>query len=321
MRFVEPKSEIIVQNSGIDGIYELATKCGYICYKTDKEITPESAKKFISALSKSGHGSVLEHGTVYLKTNWDTVKDWKEKVLPIKYDKNHFSKVVYVSGEDNNITAYITTNLRVLVENGWMDDLKYICEPTPYHERRVTVRFWMDRVGSQSCMRHRGENGISFSQESTRYCDYSNEEKFGDGGIKFSIPHWTDEKSINNVLEDTDNWVGTLGLIHKQYLKEIVEEKKTEPIFDKLYYWLAGNDFCEFCYLKLLDSELKAEDARAILPLDINTEFAMTAFVSDWKHFFDLRADGTTGRPHPDINKIAVSLKEDFIKYGYLKDE
>ena len=318
MIFIEPKCSVVKQSSGIDGIYEIATKCGYICYKTTKEITPERAKKFIDALYKSGHCSVLEHGTVYLKSSWNTVEDWQEKVLPVKYSKNHFSKVNYVSDDKNNITGYITTNLRVLYENGWLDDLKYLCEPTEYHEKRVTVNFWMDRVGSQSAMRHRGENGISFSQESTRYCDYSNENKFGDDGIKYSIPHWTDKDSINKILEDKDNWLGILGLIHKQYLREKVEEKKSEPIFDKLCYWLAANDFAEFCYMKLMDCNLKAEDSRYVLPLGINTEFAMTAFVSDWKHFFDLRAKGTTGRPHPDIQKLVIKLEEEFKQNGYI---
>lgn len=318
MRFVEPKFEIIKQNPGIDGIYEIATKCGYICYKTDKEITPESSRKFVEILNKSGHRSVLEHGTVYLKCTWST-KNFSEKVVPIKYQKNHFSKVNFVSGEDNTLTGYVTTNLRVMIENGWMDDLQYLCEPTEYHEKRVTVRFFMDRVGSQSVMRHRGENGIGFSQESTRFCNYSNETKFGEGGIKFNIPHWTNREEIENTINNEDEWLGRLGLIHKEYLKSMVEEKTTEPLFDKLSYWLAANDFCEFCYFKLIECGLLAEDARGILPLDINTEFAMTAFVSDWKHFFDLRADGTTGKPHPDINRIAIPLKEEFIRNGYLK--
>ena len=126
-------------------------------------------------------------------------------------------------------------------------------------------------------------------------------------------------EEIENTINNEDEWLGRLGLIHKEYLKSMVEEKQTEPLFDKLSYWLAANDFCEFCYFKLLDCGSLAEDARGILPLDINTEFAMTAFVSDWKHFFDLRADATTGKPHPDINRIAVPLKEEFIKNGYLK--
>lgn len=319
MNFIEPKCSIIKQNPGIEGIYEIATKCGYICYKTEKEITPESAKKFINALYKSGHGSVLEHGTVYLKCVWDTVEDWKEKVLPIKYSKNHFSKVNYVSEGDNKIIGYITTNLRVIYENDWFDDLKYLCEPTEYHERRVTVDFLIDRVGSQSAMRHRGENGNSFSQESTRYCDYSDNEKFGEEGIKYSVPHWTNKEDILKVINDKDNWLGTLGLVHKEYLKSKVIGARTECLFDKLIYWLAANDFSEFCYMQLIHCGMKPEDARGILGLDINTEFAMTAFVSDWEHFFALRVDGVTGRPHPDIQKIATELKNKFIENGYIK--
>lgn len=50
---------------------------------------------------------------------------------------------------------YVTTNLRVLVENGWLYDLKYLCEPTEYHERRITVHFVCDRGVSHEFVRHR----------------------------------------------------------------------------------------------------------------------------------------------------------------------
>lgn len=311
MRFIIPKVEILKQKEGLDGIYELAAKCGHICYKSEKEITPESAKKFIDALYKKGHGSVLEHGTVYLKCKWNTVDDWQEKILPIKYSKNHFSKVNYVQEDENNITGYITTNLRVLYENHWLEDLKYLCEPTEYHEKRITVKFLMDRVGSQSCMRHRGSNGISFSQESTRYCDYSRKEKFGKDGINYSIPHWTNKETIENVDNIKKNI--QYKVIHEQYLHE-KDFETTKPFCDKIYYWLAACDFAEFCYMKLIDCGMNAEDARYVLPLGINTEFAMTAFVSDWKHFFSLRVDGSTGKSHPDIQKISTELKQLFVE-------
>jgi len=45
-----------------------------------------------------------------------------------------------------------------------------------------------------------------------------------------------------------------------------------------------------------------------------------TAFISDWKHFFDLRALGTTGAPHPDAKILALPLMEEFKAKGYLKD-
>lgn len=61
--------------------------------------------------------------------------------------------------------AYVTMNYRHIIENGWMDDLKYLCEPTEHHERRVTVKFICDRGVSHEFVRHRV---FSFAQESTR---------------------------------------------------------------------------------------------------------------------------------------------------------
>ena len=51
--------------------------------------------------------------------------------------------------------AYITMNYRHIVENGWLDDLQYICEPTEYHEKRVAVKFICDRGVSHELVRHK----------------------------------------------------------------------------------------------------------------------------------------------------------------------
>lgn len=72
-------------------------------------------------------------------------------------------------------------------------------------------------------------------------------------------------------------------------------------------------------YLSLVkDDGLKPQDARTILPLDTNTELIHTAFVSDWKHFFDLRSKGTTGKPHPDIEVLATPLMNEFKERGLI---
>ena len=61
--------------------------------------------------------------------------------------------------------AYVTMNYRHIIENNWLDDLKYLCEPTEYHEKRTTVKFICDRGISHELVRHRT---FSFAQESTR---------------------------------------------------------------------------------------------------------------------------------------------------------
>ena len=182
---------------------------GRTAYKSEDRITEGSAKKFVEALMKLKHGAVLEHGTVYL-----TIPDREPdefgradygNVGVGDYGSNKYSKVTYRNyyQEPNEtqkdycskiprVTTYVTTNLRVLMENGWMDDLQYLCEPTEYHERRITAKFICSRSIAQEITRHRV---FSFLMESQRYVSY-NKDKFG-GEITFIIPEWVKTR-VNN---------------------------------------------------------------------------------------------------------------------------
>ena len=90
------------------------------------------------------------------------------------------------------------------------------------------------------------------------------------------------------------------------YLGDDVQE------WDALRYWLFGNLATEYSYLNMLRLGRTAQEARTVLALDTRTELVHTAFISDWKHFFDLRALGTTGKPHPDAKILAEPLMEEF---------
>jgi len=79
--------------------------------------------------------------------------------------------------------VYITTNARVIFENGWEDDLQYMCEPTEFHEKRITVKFITSIGICREILRHRH---MSFLNESTRYCNYS-KGKFN-SELTFIIP-------------------------------------------------------------------------------------------------------------------------------------
>ena len=212
-----------------------------------------TAEDFVGMLMKSGHGAMLEHGTVYL--------DCPETIF-WKYNSNKFSKVIAVdTGETIGkgiytspiYKYYVTTNLRVLVENDWLDDLKYVCEPTEYHAKRVMVRFICDRITSQSIVRHRT---MSFAQESTRYCNYS-KDKFGHE-LVFIEPSWEFPTS------DTVN------------VRERFEAMLNEA---------------EANYMELIALGCKPQEARSVLLSSIKTEIVVTGFIDDWKHFFELRCD------------------------------
>lgn len=76
---------------------------------------------------------------------------------------------------------------------------------------------------------------------------------------------------------------------------------------------------CEKDYITMVREYLTPQQARQVLPNALKTELVMTGFTSDWNHFFDLRARGTTGAPHPDAKALAEPLMGEFYKRGYIK--
>lgn len=290
MKLIKPSFEIWEQPTGLEGVCKQIERVGRVCYKSEDKITEDSAKPFVDRMIKSGHGAMLEHGTVYLAMPMETI-------LPIeangwgKYTKNPYSKGFKVCEVDGQKRVAVTTNLRVLVENGWLDDLKYICEPTEYHERRVTVHFVCDRGVSHEFVRHRV---MSFAQESTRYCNYS-KDKFGNE-LTFIQPCWLDDERLK-----------LYGPYHT-----IIRDKSPESIF------IANLNNAERDYLDLISLGWKPQEARAILPNSLKTELVVTGFTSDWNHFFDLRARGTTGAPHPQAKELAEPLMEEFVTRKYI---
>lgn len=295
MRLIKPSFEIIEQQAGLEGMYKQIELAGRTCYKSEDKITEDSAKGFVERMIKSGHGAMLEHGTVYLLTPFET-NTWK-------YKTNKYSKVVDIAKEEMNNRSAVTTNYRVLVENGWLDDLKYLCEPTEYHARRITVHFVCDRGVSHEFVRHRV---MSFAQESTRYCNYS-KDKFGNE-LTFIIPNWLDIPEGN--YEIPAFW-------DKETCKLMSKYAGDENTYASIQTFLSGIGLSEQQYLSLIEDGWKPQQARAILPNALKTELVMTGFASDWKHFFELRC---ASNAHPQAQELAIPLKEEFVKRGYFNE-
>jgi thymidylate synthase (FAD) len=264
MKLIKPSFEIIEQAPGIQGVKKQIELAGRTCYKSEDKITDTSCEEFVNRMVNSGHGAMLEHGTVYL-----TVPGDAEDLDGVYADfvENPYSKV-----NDDGYNLHITTNYRVLVENNWLYALDYQCEPTEHHEKRITVRFICDRGVSHEFVRHRVS---SFAQESTRYCNYM-KDKFGTS-VSFIYPEW---------LQDSE------------YL-EFEEDCR----------------ILEIMYAKWINKGWTAQQARYFLPTGVKTELIMTAFVSDWNHFFDLRCHSTA---HPQARELAIPLREEFIKKGFI---
>ena len=275
MRLIKPSVEILEQGPGLQGIYDMIELCGKTSYKSEVK-GGEEAKKFVDARINEGHYAVLEFGTVYLKVPAELGSDdwWLFELANNKYTQTFWQ---------SNFN-YITTNLRVLVENGWTEALKYLCEPAEHHAKRYTAMVITDRGVTHEIVRHRA---FSFCQESTRYCNYS-KDKFGNE-LTFIKPS---EMEFRDPAETGKPFTAGESL----FIKSCREAEEN--------------------YMEFLNRGFTPQQARAVLPNAIKTEICVCGFEDAWKHFFDLRYRGTTGKPHPDMLNVATMLHDKFKAKG-----
>lgn len=299
MKLIKPSFEIWEQPSGLEGVYKQIERAGRICYKSEDKITEDSAKSFVDRMIKSGHGAMLEHGTVYLYNPGD-----KQMLDMIKrYSENPYSRLKVVKADSTGAIiepVWITTNYRVIVENNWEKDLIYYSpNPVPLHPKRITVHFVCDRGVSHEFVRHRV---MSFAQESTRYCNYS-KDKFGNE-CTFIYPNW-----FNKYFEDN---YSNLNIRDWQTGLDIACAETN---------WIYAMLYAEKAYFSSISNGMKPQQARTVLPNSLKTELVMTGFVSDWKHFFKLRVERLAkGKPHPQASELATPLYEEFVARGYINN-
>ena len=174
MKVIKPSIEILSKESYED-MLEIIELAGRTCYKSEDNITYDSAERFIKSLMNKNHKSVLEHA-------------------------------------------------------------------------KVTIRVICDRGVTHEIVRHRM---ASYSQESTRYCNYS-KDKFGN----------------------------EITVIKPCFLEEDTK---------KYYLWLKTCENCEKAYFEMLNMGMTPQEARDILPNSLKTEIVMTMNISSWRNFLELR--------------------------------
>lgn len=297
MRLIKPKVEIINQKPGVEGLFKHMELCARTCYKSEDKITEDNARKFIdNVIVARGHTAMLEHGTVYLKIPYGIMYDtgyFSNEAIATKYIDNPYSIV-----QNSQIYDYwcVTSNYRVLLQNGWLDDLQYLCEPTEYHVRRITVRFICDMGVAREFCRHRV---FSFAQESTRYCNYS-KAKFGKE-LNCIIPCW-----YKNMFEGNSY---NIELCHTYDLTISEGLSRTEAA------WIQAMCEAESTYFGLLTEGEPAQQARNVLPLALKTELIMTGTDEQWAGFFNLRCARDA---HPQARELAIELRDRMILAGYI---
>lgn len=170
--------------------------------------------------------------------------------------------------EDKITDDSCTKFVQMIIKNGHHSVLE--------HES-VSVRIICDRGVTHEIVRHRI---ASYSQESTRYCDYAG------GHLTFIIPSWLD-------------------IIPGEYV-ELKELNNPDS------YWFNHMLWSEKTYRYQRNSGWKPEQARSILPNSLKTEIVMSANLREWRHFFTLR---TSAKAHPQMREIAIPMLNAFKQF------
>lgn len=300
MKLINQSFEVLEQKDfSLVGIKKFIERCGRVSHKSEDRITEDSAETFVERMMKMKHLSTCEFGTVYLYIDYHNPSFGK---IIDKYSSNEYSKCIVFPNE-----VCISSNYRVLVENNWLDDLKYLCEPTEYHHKRYTVKFICDRGILAEFTRHRK---FSFMAESTRYCNYS-KNKFNNE-LTFIKPCWVDENNFpKGIYHTKDDW----GSLFCEFYYEATEEGKNDGlIVSPERNFIFSLQTSEQLYFSLLKNGWKPEQARNILPLCLKTELYMCGFAEDWEKFFELRCSSAA---HPQARELAIPLQEKFKELGY----
>ena len=279
MRIIKASVEIFdIEDEMIN--WEAARKsefCGRVCYNSISRIVEGSATKFVLEKADMGHGSILEHGPIYLKRINASISPDKadeiRRVLDSVYtvigygDVDIYTNLRVVQKEAPNLFRAILQRDSI---EAW--GIEFVRVPDNDPNRLVTVKYIIDRGVSHETVRNRGDwPGNSFSQESTRYCNFSKEKE----GSEITV--------IEPCFWDSES-----------------EEYKI---------WRDCCEYVEKGYMKLISLGATPQEARSVLPNSLKTILMMTSSLIGWHDFLRLR---TPVAAHPQMREVSIPQLEMF---------
>ena len=330
MRIINAGYEILSEQKNLMKKIELVART---CYKSEDLITEDSCVKMVNNLIQRQHYAMLEHATLVLNVDSNSFNDalglvnHLEKGLKLRKDYKTFKS--YLNFTDYNAYYIISGNIRAWLEflNECVEAIgkiplffkKYLEQNKTDDNLVLFKSFYQENGGmfvypeeeiwccqikdtSKLSIRERlihetlsvkftVDRGVthelvrmrdcSFAQESTRYRNYS-KGKFGNEITVIKPCFWN---------EDTE-------------------------VFNE---WKMGCEESEKSYFILLNEGATPQEARDVLPTSVKADIIMTTNIREWVHILELRALGTTGKPHPQMEEVMIPLAKELAS-GLLSD-
>lgn len=297
MKFIKQSVEHIHNPVNADQLTMLRNMelVGRTCYKSEDKITDDSAERFVKMLMKRGHEAMLEHARISFAVFGNNV-DWFQSDITVAQfiSVSVCSRSIFFSAnvrawreylrvtKDERLYTYLVDKYPSLFEDLGFTKTEQHYGMRSYDPEHVIPGILPDEQDAKKYFRHQHmtlkfvtNRGVTHEIVRHRPASYGQEStryvNYGDDNVQFIRPVWADDSNL--MLE--------------KFGKMLVESERQ--------------------YKQLLECGWRPEQAREVLPNALKTEIVMTATLEEWRHFFNLRAVGTTGKPHPQMHDLATN--------------
>jgi thymidylate synthase (FAD) len=285
MKVISPSFKILPGSSDSDNILKIIEVAGRTCYKSESNITEESSKKFVKNIVANGHESVLEHQTIIFKVGFFT---WLKILL---------TNPKFLNLTHHNFRFIVSGNIRALRDYG--KSYKFFTKILSFLAQEYPVIFDDFASPEVKSVKILSKHDLISLDEVLNHYTLS-VRIICDRGVAMEI---TRHRMFSYSMEST---------------RFVLYGNKHELIFIKPCFWDGVPDYAtwfqacshiEESYIWLTaEKGCKPQEARSILPNSLKTELVMTGNLKQWHHFFKLRAEGTTGKPHPQMLEITIPM-------------
>ena len=294
--------------------YEFIEHISRTCYKSENNITPNSAIQFVQRMVKNKHYAMLEHYRIILELGNNQAKLLNKEINSIKQTNPNadftFANFLKITPNSKNDKTIISGSFRTWLE---ITDITN-SEPEFNYMILTSIQILLAKIYPELYKKPPVTIDGADIKIFKNYSEFLAQE--------------TDKKIIMAHMPHTVKFICDRGVTHElvrhrpasfaqestrfcNYSKDKFNNEITviKPFFYKEHskeykLWYNNAKNCEDTYFALLALGAKPEESRDSLPASVKTELFITATEDEWQHIIDLRYHGTTGVPHPQTKEV-----------------
>lgn len=343
MRLIEPNATIFAKPEATDkaGVLRYLEEIGRVCYKSEDNITEDSAKKFITKLKQAGHWAMLEHYVFSVNVSDNVYKTIRKLAEDKSYThasiEQKMSFLKFSSYMDIDCNAYNVVTGSATAFNYFF---RALANWIPLSSILMVNNINLVLLQKMADWLHEEypELFIKAFIVDDQHMQGAEQMQDIDTDGEFRFLTQDEIKEIPDPAYITHEWFSAKFITNRGVSHEIVRHRPAsyaqestrycnyqkdkfgneisviKPHFyenEKLYnIWENSMLAAEIKYFEMIDADASPQQAREILPNSLKTEIIMTANIMEWIHFFNMRC---AINAHPEMQIVANKVLEEFV--------